>query len=396
MKKKGLFLTAIGVAALGQCPAIASETITYKYDPLGRLTQASSAGTINNGIQSNYCFDPADNRRRINVSGVGTSPNASKCTNAANGSDFNADGRDDILWRNDSGALTDWLANPNGSFTSNDANAYSSVPTSWKVAGTGDFNGDGHDDILWRNDSGLMSEWLGTASGGFTDNGGTVNNVVAAAWHVQGIGDFNGDGRSDILWRNDSGQLSEWLGTANGGFTDNGGTVNNVVAAAWHVQGIGDFNGDGRSDILWRNDSGQVSDWLGQSDGSFIGNDTNALTSFSTSWKIAGVGDFNGDGRSDILWRNVSTNGVINWLGTANGGFTDNSTNSSYTVGWDWTVVGTGDYNGDGMADLLWRSSTGTLSDWLGTGTGAFTNNDANASTSVSLDWKVQGGPVAP
>ena len=55
-----------------------------------------------------------------------------------------------------------------------------------------------------------------------------------------------------------------------------------------------------------------------------------------------------------------------------------------------WTVVAVGDYNGDGRDDILWRNSNGQLSDWLGTATGGFTPNDANAFTSVPTTWHVQ------
>ncbi len=76
--------------------------------------------------------------------------------------DFNGDGKSDILWRNDDGTLTDWLASSDGSgsFTSNWNASVASVSTSWHVAGTGDFNGDGHVDVLWRNDDGTLTDWL--------------------------------------------------------------------------------------------------------------------------------------------------------------------------------------------------------------------------------------------
>ena len=49
-----------------------------------------------------------------------------------------------------------------------------------------------------------------------------------------------------------------------------------------------------------------------------------------------------------------------------------------------------GDFNGDGMDDILWRSDSGALSDWLGTSTGVFTPNDSAAFTQVSVTWQVQ------
>ena len=51
--------------------------------------------------------------------------------------------------------------------------------------------------------------------------------------------DFNGDGRSDVMWRNDAGVLVEWLGQANGSFADNGAVASYSVPTDWHVQPVG-------------------------------------------------------------------------------------------------------------------------------------------------------------
>jgi hypothetical protein len=200
--------------------------------------------------------------------------------------DFNGDGRDDILWRNDNGNMTDWLGASNGGFFDNAANAFTNVPTSWQVASIGDFNGDGRDDILWRNDNGNMTDWLGASNGGFFDNAANAYTNVPTSWHVAGTGDFNGDGRDDILWRNDNGNMTDWLGASNGGFFDNAANAYTSVPTSWHVASIGDFNGDGRDDILWRNDNGNMTDWLGASNAGFLDNAANAYTSVPTSWHV--------------------------------------------------------------------------------------------------------------
>nr|NUR38024.1 hypothetical protein [Sphingomonas sp.] len=65
------------------------------------------------------------------------------------------------------------------------ANFYTSLGTDWTVASIGDFNGDTRDDILFRNSDGRMTDWLGTATGSFTDNLPYAYQAVDAHWHVQ-------------------------------------------------------------------------------------------------------------------------------------------------------------------------------------------------------------------
>jgi hypothetical protein len=239
--------------------------------------------------------------------------------------------------------MSDWLGLANGGFHDNAANGYTNVPTAWQVAGTGDFNGDGIADILWRNStSGDMSDWLGLANGGFHDNAANGYTNVPLAWQVAGAGDFNGDGYADILWRNTTtGAMTDWLGLANGGFHDNAANAYTRVPLAWQVAGVGDFNGDGSSDILWRNSStGAMSDWTGMSNGGFHDNAANAYTNVPTSWHVAAIGDYNGDAIDDILWRNDNGN-MTDWLGAANGGFVDNGANAYTNVPTSWHVMPT-------------------------------------------------------
>jgi hypothetical protein len=313
--------------------------------------------------------------------------------------DFNGDGRDDILWRNDSGRVTDWLGQAgSGGFVSNFANADASAGLDWHVAGTGDFNGDGITDVLWRNDNGDMTDWLGQANGNFASNFGNAYYQLAGSWHVAGIGDFNGDGHEDILLRNDSGRVTDWLGQANGtgGFSGNFANADANAGLDWHIVGTGDFNGDGLSDVLWRNDNGDVTDWLGQAGGGFASNFGNAFYQVDNSWRVAGTSDFNGDGITDILWRSDSGR-VTDWLGQSNGtgGFTSNFANADLSAGIDWHIVGTGDFNGDSIDDVLWRKDDGDVTDWLGQANGNFVSNFGNAFYEVDNGWHVRDPLIA-
>lgn len=83
-------------------------------------------------------------------------------------------------------------------------------------------------------------------SGGFTNNG-VIHGLVTQSGGVTTISapvpsDFNGDGLSDILWRNTNGDAQVWNSNGSGGFSDQD---LGVVSANYQVAGTADFNGDG-------------------------------------------------------------------------------------------------------------------------------------------------------
>jgi hypothetical protein len=225
--------------------------------------------------------------------------------------DFNGDGSADLLWSNTNGDSGIWLMNGSQMSQSIDLGV---VPNGWTVVGTGDFNGDGYGDILWRNANGDTGIWLMTGTTTQVQAVAMVDlGVVPTSWTIAGTGDFNGDGYTDILCYNPNGDTGVWLmtGTATqvqmSSWTDFG-----LVPTGWTIVGTGDFNGDGYTDILWRNANGDTGIWLMTGNGTeVLLSSTNDLGLVATSWNVAVTGDFNGDGRSDILWSNVSGDTAI-------------------------------------------------------------------------------------
>ena len=136
--------------------------------------------------------------------------------------------------------------------------------------------------------------------------------------------------------------------------------------------------------VVWRNTStGDVAGWqvnaLGLENSGGIG-------AVSTDWEIVGVGDLDGNGTADLAWRNTNTGEVAVWL--MNGLVLDSSAVIA-TVSTDWEIVGVGDLDGNGTADLAWRNmNTGEVAGWLMNGL-VLTN--FAILVSVSTDWKIVG-----
>jgi Ca2+-binding RTX toxin-like protein len=155
-----------------------------------------------------------------------------------------------------------------------------------------------------------------------------VDPIADQAWQVASVGDFNGDGKADILWRNSTTGVNY---VYNSGNSATGGALATLTDFNWKIVGTGDFDGDGKSDLLWRNSStGANTIWKSGNANTLQAVDTIA----DQAWQVASVGDFNGDGKSDILWRNYTTgvDYVYNSGNSATGGALATLTDFNWNV----------------------------------------------------------------
>ena len=239
----------------------------------------------------------------------------------------------------------------------------------------GDFNGDGRSDVLWRDPSGNVSMWQ---LRGYTIVSDTPVASIWTGWAILGTGDFDADGKSDILWRDPGGTVVVWL--MSGSTVTNYG-IAGALPLSWTVAAVADFNADGRADILWRENGGDVAVWL-------MNGATTTTTAFVgniwTGWKTVGAADFNGDGRADVLWRDPSGDVAI-WLMNGTTVLTGTVVGNIWT---GWIIVGTGDFNGDGRGDILWRDPSGDVAVWLMNGASA---PNGTVIGNIWLGWTIAG-----
>ncbi|MGD2090354.1 MAG: S8 family serine peptidase [Candidatus Aminicenantes bacterium] len=176
--------------------------------------------------------------------------------------------------------------------------------------------------------------------------------VADLDWHLSGTGDFNFDGKIDIVWSHSGdGRNCVW-------YLD-GVTFSGYAAFPqgsnpdWKLSGVEDFNLDGKPDLLWRNEvDGRNAVWY--MDGTTLLNIGIMTAGANLDWKLCGTGDFNNDGKADLVWRNLVDGRNAVW-------YMDGA--ELVSVGWltpvedqNWKLRGTGDFNNDGKTDLVWTN----------------------------------------
>lgn len=267
--------------------------------------------------------------------------------------DLDSKGRSDLIMLNtaqgDIGEARVWSA-----FNAGIPKVLRNVRTAWRVDAVGDLDGDGRGDIVWRftgigaspNDTGVSYIW-------FTDGNGVTQvrkrGGAPLSWTLLGATDLNGDGAADMIYISPDLQIRALMATANRTCANLSG---GALDAGYTAQALGSFSGTGKGEILARNSSGQVQ--LVQLDARGI-----SLPPYT------GAPD---DPNASCTSSSITIPRTVTRL--------------SQTMDSSWEFLSSADVNGDGINDIAWRRpSDGVITIWL-MGAGGQVTSTVNGGTS--------------
>jgi len=349
---------AIGPAGLG--PLLDNGGPTPTHAPL------AGSALIDGGLAA-PCRDAAgspltrDQRGRARLAGaacdLGAVESGAAVIPKGRPYDVNGDGRSDLLWRRYFTVGAEhaaWLMN--GAAIDSYGLLQPIDDPSWKPIGSDDFDGDGKADIVWRRDGdGLVGIW--SMDGLTLRESRALLPIPGRGWRLAATGDLDGDDRADLVWEFVEGQGAGvpsglavvWL--MNGPYLK--GFRRLPLSRGWGVAGLGDADGNGSSDLLLRHTfTGTNLLWFVS--GLTVTSAVLLPTVNEPGWTIAGFKDLDGNGEADVLWRNADGANAA-WL-LANGAITA-AGHLPWVLEWNWTLAQILDTDGDGRADLIWREA---------------------------------------
>lgn len=273
------------------------------------------------------------------------------------GVDMSGDGRADMVWRNPvSGANMIWTFSGG---VRRQEKALASAGQSWQMMGTADLDGDGQGELIWWNSTtASVSAWQIRNSQIVSKTGFGSTGYVQAP--VAGMGDFNGDGKVDLLIRH-RGKGTTTIWEMDGLRRSRQLALPSSTDIRWEVKAIGDLTGDNQAEIVWQHPGGRVAIWS-------IQNSTYQsavqFTPTSSSDKVQGMGDFDGNGQYDILLRDTRSGAVTIWQMN---GLTREATIALPTkLSANQQIVDIADLNSDGKSDIVFRDTvTGANGVWF-------------------------------
>jgi hypothetical protein len=266
------------------------------------------------------------------------------------------------------------------------------------VPASADFNGDFDTDLVWQHTTGPTAVWMmnNGVSPPSQMSGTLFNPQVPVPWRIVGTGDANRDGHTDLFLQNDAGTtttVSVWH--MNGVNQIDGKSISGApsgIPSSWKVRAVGDFNQNGFPDLVWQNTSdGNLAVWFLNDYGFVSGVSLTPGTVSDTNWHIVGTGDVNGDRKTDLFWHHRTTGALAVWYMDGLRQTAGLSLSPDQVLDTNWQVVGVGDFNRDGKPDLIWQHTDGHISTWFMNGTQQIAGVAFNPSSPGDAQWRIVG-----
>lgn len=321
--------------------------------PTDQIT-SPAAGITLSGSLADFSWNTVSGATEYQLT-VGTTPGG---TNIFNGTTTKTSQTVDFIPCTGGTIYVELSAYVNGSFQSAGSTSY---PCKSAI---GDFNGDGHQDLVWQNNStGQVNVNYFRGAGPQLQGSAVLNNGGdLAGWRLVGAADFDGNGTPDLVYQNtQTGQVNVnyYAGTNFIGWACLSCGVNTTN---WQAVAVADFDGNGRPDLVYQNtQTSQVNvDYYGGTGGAtLMGSACLSCGINTTGWHVVAAADFDGNGTPDLVYQNTGTSQVnVNYYG-GSGGVT--------FLGWaclscgvnisGWQVVGAIDMNADGVPDLIYQNT---------------------------------------
>ncbi|MBP2472490.1 hypothetical protein JOF53_001362 [Crossiella equi] len=329
-----------------------------------------TAGQLAQSVQRSCCperYDQAEGRARVMID------EARRLMGVYTGSpaDFNGDGRDDVVvfTQNSLGDVHVSLSTGNGFGPSGKWHEF--FAPAGETPLTGDFNGDGKDDIITFTHGARADAIVALSTGTGFGQAGKWHDFFALAGEVPAVGDVNGDGRDDIVVFTRDSLGDVYVALSNGSGFGPSAKWHEYFGIAGETPGVADVNGDGRADIVTFTHGARADVLVALSTGSGFGAPALWHEFFAVGRETARLGDFNGDGAADIATFTGNAAADV-YVATSNKttAFTGTSVKWSDFFGLAGEFPYVGDFNGDGRDDIVVFTHTDSADVHVGLSTG--------------------------
>jgi len=368
-------------ATLTSCAA-GTRIITSASATSDRVCQACDSGTFTTSANLNMCSNwsvcaagysavtgtsTKDRTCTACVSGFSTTTNAAACTPwktctssqnqtkaGTSTSDVECTAKpDELVFHNGSSGVTQfWQMNgiTRTDYVEVSSSLYLADSTGWLPVARADFNKDGKTDIVWHNGTtGVTQVWYmnGAARTSFENFSTSLNVLDSTGWRFLGSADFDKDGNADLFAHNGTtGEFQVWFmnGITRTSVSNLSSSLNTPDANGWVFFGTGDFNADGKTDIVFHNGgTGATQVWYmdGISRTSYAELSAPLNLKDDTGWRSLTVYDFNHDGQPDLLWHHVTSGEFQVWYmsGLARTSFASFSASLNLPDATGWRLV---------------------------------------------------------